>query len=463
MNENVLKIYEHTLSIWRRSPRGLVVYDNDELSIYFLSLLLASKVYNNNKKASILIVIPNDDAYSVLSGINLIYPEFKFDELMFNIKIKTIHQVFKEPYVDLLITINPDAYIINNKIALPDWLMKLDCKFYLGASNSYNITNYYKDVPLLENITTKNVVIPSANGTKQFNLNYALSDKDKDKLDQYSTFINDTISMFDGNIEFIYNCIADKTNVLIENMAFAKGWHRDLDFTVHYNQEINRYFSPTSIYERCVSFNNTVKDRQKLIQDNKVKLEIVKTIVSNNIDKRICIISKNSTMALTYTDYINKTFNNISKISMFDDAIDSSICKGICVNINSNIETIFPKDNDGNNILTNTGQPKKLGATFQNRYSIKQFMSNRCKVASINNTPPNYTEIKADIMIFTSPECNTLAQLKSRCEKFILNENGIIVYLYCDYYKKDVNSLENVNSLSKNQIILASSVADIKF
>jgi hypothetical protein len=447
-------IYENTLNKWRLNPKGIVIYDNEDLSIYRLALLLCSKVLNKKSNSSILITVPT---------------EASIDKLAFEVtQGNTFNKVFESPLhiisvtnknyiptnVDLLIVIKPDKYVIDGIRQFPKWFADITYKYLLFVSDRYEAYEILKpDIQLIENISKFNVPL-KANSNIQYNYEVMLSAKDKSLYDEYSGFISDTIAMI-GSLDLIYEFVSEHGLTKREYFAASKGWHRDLDLNLPFEAELHRYFSPKSLYDRCSTFMEITTKRNKLIQDNAAKLEVIFNIIAANPKKKIAIVSKNSPRALEICTSINRKFKSEFVPFVFADAIEQHLLQGICVNFNNNLDSIYI---DGVN--TKKGDKKPIGSTVQNKHCNDYYNENKARVVSCSNSVPSYANFNFDILIFTSPSCNTLLDIRTKVDSFKLASNGIVIYLFCPE-TKEFNEMDKINFLAKGEIKSVKSVGEL--
>lgn len=336
----------------------------------------------------------------------------------------------------LCITINTDELDVLTKLTT-------ECKFVLSILNNYITDNDYNNkikeiLPRIDTaqfdskIKTDNIYSP----VEEMRYGVPLSDEDTIKYNEYTNYINDTIAIF-GSLDNIEKCKRGDIKCNISaidyrtNLAKQNGWSDNLNTNLYFDKKINDIYNPNALFDRAANFYNVARYRQDLVTDNDSKLEVIVNICKENKDKKILIVSKRGEFAAKITKRINDTIGNI------------------CGDYHDCIDNIAILDKYGEPILIKSGNKKgeikSFGPQAQSTMNESRFNSNSINVLSIKNASNNKLEIACDLMIITSPLCNSVFELKARFSNVKFMNNPTKVYkIYCE------NTLEH-NKINKEK------------
>ena len=207
-------------------------------------------------------------------------------------------------------------------------------------------------------------------------------------------------------------------NQICENIARENGWSDTLDMSEPFNVRTDEYYNPNVLRERVTKTHELIRCRIKLLSDVDLKIFEILNIVRNNKDAKILIINKNGEFAKLVSDTINTDIGNI------------------CGNYHNNLPTIDAVDINGNPILVksgaNKGKRKQMAAKAQKTLTEKLFNSGKLNVISTNSAPDKDLNIDVDIVIITSPLCETIESYIYRLSQVNIRPSRLQLYtMYC--------------------------------
>lgn len=183
-----------------------------------------------------------------------------------------------------------------------------------------------------------------------------------------------------------------------------------------------------------------------MLTDADSKLDIICDIVGQHRDKNILIISKRGEYAAKVTEAINFKFGYI------------------CGDYHDKIEPRSLVDDSGKPILVkdkkspNYGKPRIVKSQYISSTNERLFNAGKLNVLSIKNTSSEALKISVDVIILTSPLCETIQQIKYRFADLILNETPIKVYkLYM------VGTIEEKGLKKEKQTNYHKIISNVKF
>lgn len=246
----------------------------------------------------------------------------------------------------------------------------------------------------------------------------------KKKLDYYNKEISTAIAIF-GDFDTIKMARLGNSNTnsssmaVCYNIARQNGWNENLDMTIQFNVEIDELYSPNALKERASGIYEIIRSRSLALASSDEKLSYILKIVEDNIDKNILIINKHGDFANEVTKYINDNTHYNS-----------------CYNYHDKVENIPAIDDNGNEVLiksgVNKGKPKMLGVKSQKNLAQKLMNKGVINVLSTNAAPDKDLAVNIDVVVITSPLCDTIETYLYRLSKV---EFAKEVQLYTLYYK----------------------------
>lgn len=249
------------------------------------------------------------------------------------------------------------------------------------------------------------------------------SELDKE-MNYYNREISTALAIF-GNFDNIKyarlgnsdtNC---SSMMICDAIARTNGWDNHLDMSSEFNRDIDKLYSPAAIKERADSIYNIIRERSTKLASSKDKLSNILDIVNDNSDKNILIINKYGEFANLVTDYLNDKSG-----------------KRICANCHDKVDNVPAVDDYGNPILIKSGakkgQPKLLGVIAQKKLAQKLMNTHKINVISCGASPDKSLDVDIDLLIITSPLCDTIESYFYRLSKVHFSNE---VLLYTLFYK----------------------------
>ncbi len=246
----------------------------------------------------------------------------------------------------------------------------------------------------------------------------------KKKLDYYNKEISTAIAIFgDFNTIKMARLGNSSTNsssmAVCYNIARQNGWNENLDMTIQFNVEIDELYSPNALKERASGIYEIIRSRSLALASSDEKLSYILKIAEDNVDKNILIINKHGDFANEVTKYINDNTHYNS-----------------CYNYHDKVENIPAIDDNGNEVLiksgVNKGKPKMLGVKSQKNLAQRLMNKGAIHVLSTNAAPDKDLAVNIDVVVITSPLCDTIETYLYRLSKV---EFAKEIQLYTLYYK----------------------------
>ena len=104
-------------------------------------------------------------------------------------------------------------------------------------------------------------------------------------------FLNEGVTtIFDGELDLIIACYSGKkmlgkyvSSVKIrESVARLNGWHIDLNLNDEHDLQIDNSWNPIYLYEKCKTFKQIIENRNELLINNDIKLNMVIEVMKQN-------------------------------------------------------------------------------------------------------------------------------------------------------------------------------------
>ena len=307
------------------------------------AISIIQKVLVKDATRSVIIAVPSEIVRGVWVAALNTYVQSNTLNLN-RIKILTIHQ-FEE--YDGINTANCTLLVVDeiHMFCSPKgrkMIDKTNCnyKFILGLTGTFPSGEpkefLMKHCPIIDSIP-KQVAI--ANGwiatTMEYNVPLQLNDTDINRYVKHSEPIREILElfkgksnllmlhgkkMFDNDYALITGCYAGITvraldgvkqyvhaSKVRELLAMAIGWTCTLDLGLPHNQNINVNWHPESIKENAVQFNEHVRLRTEIINNNDIKIDAAVAIFKANPVPTICF-SESTEFADRLADRINDLF-----------------------------------------------------------------------------------------------------------------------------------------------------------
>ncbi len=371
------------------------------------------------------------------------------------IKIMTVSEA-----TDRFTYLNPKLVVIYNP---------KDCLYcYVGLLDKAKFKLILSSIPFIGGLEQLNNLVPRVGSYNQASIDEIRSsrpvketlvplvvDEDsnlKKKLDYYNKEISTAIAIF-GDFETIKmarlgNSSTNSSAMAVcYNIARQNGWNENLDMTIQFNVEIDELYSPNALKERASGIYEIIRSRSLALASSDEKLSYILKIVEDNIDKNILIINKHGDFANEVTKYINDNTHYNS-----------------CYNYHDKVENIPAIDDNGNEVLiksgVNKGKPKMLGVKSQKNLAQKLMNKGAIHVLSTNAAPDKDLAVNIDVIVITSPLCDTAETYLYRLSKV---EFAKEIQLYTLYYKGSLEEKKlDERTISSNHVILNKAEIEVK-
>ena len=442
--------YNRALEHWRDNKGVGTFIMPYPLDKRFMVLNVLQKMYNKNPALNVLIITEDFntrmDLVEFITHQDIEENNNEFKSLLDKKQLRILTIEFISKWVNFMI---PDMTLCYNTF------ISRECTYYLVIKSKFKLflfdsapTNnaIYGYAPLLPDFNQKDldelrISIPVediwspvtiAENTKEYKL-----------LQYYNEYISASMSIF-GSIDNMNQArLGNQTLNISSEMICAKiasdnGWSPTLDMSVELNRRIDIMFNPGNIKERANKTFEVMRYRNALLSDSTGKISEILKIVKENEKAKILIINKRAEFASKVTDAINKEFGVI------------------CGNYHDKLDNIVDIDSKGNIVRYKSGvkkgQPKMLGSTAQKTRNVSYYNNDKLRILSSNNAPDKDLSISVNVVIITSPACESIKSYLYR----LSNVNfGHKLKLYSLYVKNTIeeNRLQNKELLPMQTIV----------
>lgn len=440
MNNKIGELFEQAIEEWRINKGIGTAIIPSKLNDKTLILGILQRVYNKPNFGRTFIITNTFDERAQLVEFLTHQKDSEenneeFKKLIDNKSIKVVSKNLVESNLFTLNGIFSLVIIYHiDEISNPIEVALRKGKFKLSVIskllNDEDRTKLYNICPLL-NVFKQNEVEAVRLSTPVEEMLMPIeitSEKDIKALKWYNDYISSSISIFGDLATMDKARIGDKiTNQSAESIcrqiAKDNGWSKTLDMSIEYNKQIDVLFNPNALYERAKNTYSTIRERTNFLTDYKDKIRTIREIVENNSDKKILIISKRGDFASTISNHLNTNHSN-----------------PICKPFHDKLTPIIELDEYGHYVTyksgTKAGKPKEIGAQAQCTKYMSMFNNGFIQCLSVSNSPDKRLDIDVDIVIITSPLCNTIEEYLYRLDKIKFNSPIKLYTLYV------TNSLE---------------------
>lgn len=329
----------------------------------------------------------------------------------------------------------------------------------LTGTYPYNDREIKKYFPVFDVITEQEA---AENGWisdyVEYNIPVELDESDKIRYANYSTFITETLELFkdkakyvNGNVKLVeddYDLIRAcyvGTKVRYGNVTYIPsdvfrtaissimGWRINLDLSKPSNRELDIYWNPNNIYERCKQFTSFVSKRNEILINNKQKLNMVLSIIKANPVPTIIF---------------NESIDFVEQIA---DALGND-----AIAYHSKIKSRFIYDEQGNKICFSTGRPKIFGATKLKDEAIRGIKSGRYKylvTAKSLDEGLDLPELRQ--VIITAGSTNPISQIQRVARVKTTDDKDLnkIAHIFNIYVEDFINQLgDKIKSRDKAKL-----------
>ena len=243
----------------------------------------------------------------------------------------------------------------------------------------------------------------------------------EDKLYKYYTeFIETSLIIFGDFDTLEYARKGNPTTnesctEICNRIAEFNGWSRNLDMSSEYNIKVDELYNPNSLAERAEETYRKIRDRKILVAEYSPKIDKAIEIINKHPNEKILIINKTSTFAELLTAYVN---NNS----------ETNIAGGY----HDGMKPIPKLDGYGRQEVYRSGLrkgvPIELKAKAQCTANEKAFNAGEINVLVTANAPNPKLSIDVDVVIITSPLCNTIKDYIYRLNNVKFNNEKLKLY-----------------------------------
>lgn len=323
---------------------------------------------------------------------------------------------------------------VNEYSFMDRWLVQ--CKFKLvcltAITSSSNL--YYNRAPEFKSDELNSLKATTATPPVEewrIGVNITRSE-DIELIKKYDTYIKESMSVF-GDLSRIQTAINGDSTCNVSAISFCtilaknNGWSEDLDMSIEYNKQIDKYFNPIAIQERAKLTYDIIRKRTSLIANNNSKLDTILKLCKDNEGKKILIISKTTEFAKEITAYLNAHLQHYCNGKRFFDA---------CYNYHNDVEDAYDLDDEGNRLKVKSGKLKGtyrlIKGAAQMTNALRYYNNDWCNILSMGNTPVKLVDGIVDIIIITSPLCNTIDTYLYRLATTQFRGDKILIYkVFC--------------------------------
>lgn len=428
------QVYLNAVNVWRLNKGiGTFVIPAPFDALRPL-LYILPQLYNKSPTTSVVIIVKDfADRSSIESYLTTLNNEIwnnSFRTVIHNGSLRILTTEYAAEHINdysplLTIIYNPSIFHFVHIAMIEKSKFKLVILSKLLDNKT--IDDFYTVAPSIGNFS-QNVIdeVRTNRPVKECLVELTITpDTELDKeMNYYNREISTALAIF-GNFDNIKyarlgnsdtNC---SSMMICDAIARTNGWDNHLDMSSEFNRDIDKLYSPSSIKERADSIYNIIRERSTKLASSKDKLSYILDIVNDNLDKNILIINKYGEFANLVTDYLNDKFG-----------------KRICANCHDKVDNVPAVDDYGNPIFIKSGpkkgQPKLLGVIAQKKLAQKLMNSHKINVISCGASPDKSLDVDIDLVIITSPLCDTIESYFYRLSKVHFSNE---VLLYTLFYK----------------------------
>jgi hypothetical protein len=424
---NADKIYESTILKWRDNKGIGSIYLPQPLDVKHIIFEIIRRIYSKNDKANMIVVT---DCIENKSDITRYLNHHTDNEAIHRAFENKCLKVLTTEYARNVVTRSFDLVVFYavNQYDLCMASLGYRAKFRLACftdtpKDTFSIYPIYPKIQGYDN--SELVEISLASPVEETRVACIVTNPDEAKLmNEYDEYIQQSISIF-GSIDYMNKAIfGDKENntssiAICSQIAANNGWSADLDMTIPFNTQIDSIFNPNNLHDRGKITYDVIRKRRELISGNSCKLDEILSIVQKHINKQILVISQNADFANAVCEYVNTNLGVVYAACSHDK-----------------LEPIQAVDEQGEPMVIksgeNRGKPKMLGTVAQSHANERLFRNGTIHLLSCSSAPNKELEASIDVLIITSPLCDSVNEYKYRLSKIKFVSNPNIVYrLYC--------------------------------
>lgn len=456
MNNKAGEAFENAILHWRDvGGRGTALIPhplNDKVMI----LGVLQRIYARSPTCKVLVITntfqERQDIIEFLTNQNDENNNEEFKNILNNkyLNVFTIEFVIKRMYIQnplLCIVYHPDKSYqsILNLLKYSKFNLLIINKLF---ENPEDTNHYYNVCPLLDDFKAHEVEeIRLSRPVEEMQIGITLDETSEAyKLVKYcDEYISTSISIF-GSFDIMQQArtgnpaVNISANQICDQIARENGWNENLDMSIEFNVQIDALYNPMNLKERASQTYEKIRLRSQILADYDAKLDEILKIVDDNPDKKILVINKRGEFANRITTYLNAG-------GIYD----------ICGNYHDKVDKVPMTDDKGCKVYYKSGakkgQPRYMGADAQKTRNEQLFNEGKIRILSTNNAPDKDLCIDVDIIIITSPQCESIKSYMYRLSN--VNYLGDSIKLYTLYCKNTMEQklMEN-KELANNHTII---------
>ena len=460
MKNNIEKFYEESIDKWRKARCNGSILLSKNTDYCPIVLGIVQRIYAKNETYHIVVVVKDFAErtkiinYLTTTENNENNEEVKKKIESKQLKILSFDFIEKHPYAvcELVIVVNSECI---TQTVIDRFVSKVSYRLCILNSliEDTNVRlSLYNVCPIIPGFDQNEIEqLRLSHPVEEYQIGIDITDDTlKERLEKCDKYIIQTFNIFGSYDNVLKARLGDKSlnisaSALCTQIAYDNGWNENLDMSIAINVEIDKMYNPNALNERACTVNDIIRERQTLLSDYIGKLEEVDKIIEENADKKIFIISKRGEFANEIVEYVN--YNH------FDS---------ICAGHNDKLPTIPAMDENHNVILIksgiNKGKNKMLGSKAQCTRNLDLYNNNKVTALSFGQAPDKNIDADVDVIIITSPMCDTIDEYIYRLSKVRFTSNQLKVYsIYCKNTIEE-KQIQNRNLSAKHLIVNKSEI-----
>ena len=417
-----------------------------------IGLKIIKRTLNHTPDAIVLVLVPSE-----------IIQKHWSTKVEDNVLVMTAHTAknsideLKLKVIRLLIVDEVHKFSSDQNQALLSELTTVS-RFRLALSGSYPRDRFYTSLfPIIDTITEREAIDKGwVSDFIEYNIPVQLGKEDKIKYAKYSKLISETLNLFKGktpyinrgielvrdDMDLIYACYSGKKvmgkyipgDAFRQPLARAMGWNKDMDLSNDKNREINLYWHPNNLYERCKEFKQFVQNRNEILINNEEKLKAVLQLIENNT---VPTIIYNSSI-----DFVNTIASSIGNLA---------------IPYHSKMKSTPIYDPDIKDFVRfSTGKVKMFGAARMKSKAISGIKSGKyLYLVTVKSLDEGLDIPELEKVIITAGSANPIQQLqRSARGKTISDKENKVTKIYNLYIEDFITDFgEFIKSRDKSKLI----------
>lgn len=375
-----------------------------------------------NKRNTIKILIVTEQ-YSQKVDIVDAFKHTEREEYLSNIKFLThayALNVKPELYdVTIFIGIHDDAELIKRCATNSKFSLVIFTRAILDNNFKNEIASVLTQIPVKidkERINNSRIYSP----VEEYRHYALLNEDDLELSKKYDAYIKDSINIF-GNLKMIEYCRVGNPATHQSAMdckyevAYRNGWSTDMDKSIEFNRQVDELYNPNALGERVNTIFQITNLRKKLIANNDAKLPIIKEIIDKEPHKKYLIVSLTG-------EFCNKIVKYLDELGY------------AATGCHNELEDSYLSDENGIICYKSgelKGQPKIFKAAALSSNNLLGYNKNYYNILCIKSSCKPDIELKADIIIFTTPLIDSIFEFRQRFEDIQIPTPTIIHRIYC--------------------------------